>query len=273
MKTTKTQMKMETRGRPRLLPLKEIEEWKNTHGEKYNDPKAIKFVQSLLQRELIKSSEVVAAYLLYESAVSRINACKYNLGIYAKISCDWDDAEVMVLDIIFHKKEMWVEWIKQSIYYEETNKQCFRASIDRIDAQKNYTLSNIQMLSVKDNVIKATARPHYLFNVTGIINPNSDSIQSYRRFESKQEALDSLGIKFKGDTGRLYNVKDQTYLVQSEDVTFGRKEIEEYENDDESTWYSGSMSIGVITDDLGNTYNLNLPITYPQISIRLKPKG
>jgi len=262
-------MKFETRGRPRLIEKSELEEWKQQHGEKFDDPKAIRFIQSLLQQGIIKNNEVIAAHLLHISATSRINSCKYKQGIYKAIECGWDDPQKMTLDIITRKSEMWKLWNIQTAYFEQSKEQSDRPSIDRINEKLGYSLDNIQMLSLEQNISKARRKSHFVFDVSDVLTKQG-AIPSFRKFDTKQAAVESLGIKFSGDTGRFYMVDGKTYLVQSADVTEGKKEIEEYEGEDESNWYTGWIPISIYTDEIGNKYTLRQQITYPQMKILIK---
>ncbi|MFD2118147.1 hypothetical protein ACFSTH_11805 [Paenibacillus yanchengensis] len=260
-------------GRPRLVSEDEILDWKNEHGERFDDPRAIKFVQNLLQKNIINNHEIVAAHLLYDSSVSRINACKYKKGVYADVRCDWDNPELMTLDIITKKTDMWANWITQTFYYERTDEYGDRPSVDRVGENTGYTLENLQMLSISENVFKAMAKPHYIFNVTNyVMQIPSQTPSMVIRFETKQEAVESIGLKFKGDTGRFYLNGDQAYLIQSEAVTKGEIELEEYEDEDEATWYKGSFLAESVTDQHGKRYSVTRSFIFPQVVIVLKPK-
>ncbi|WP_438351389.1 hypothetical protein ACP8HI_12500 [Paenibacillus sp. FA6] len=218
-------IKKEGRGRPRIIPLTEIESWKEEHGERFNDPRAIKFVQSLLQRRLIENSEIVAAHLLHDSTISRINACKYNTGVYYKISCDWDSSQLMTLDIILKKEDMWKAWVQQSYYYEESGEQADRPSIDRIDELKDYTLDNIQMLSIKNNVCKAIVKVLYALKIGDKYNN-----QSVEKFDSTAAMRDRFG-RIQVDTGEIVENEGQEFLIQSEDALHGKKSLDMEDKD------------------------------------------
>ncbi|WP_308638991.1 hypothetical protein [Paenibacillus silvisoli] len=261
--------KKDSRGRPRLIPQTELKKWQQEHGERFDDPKSIKYVQDLLQQGTIKNSEVVAGHLLYDSVLSRINACKYGIGIYKDIECEWVSPEVTMLDIIHFKNDMWREWIIQTLYFEQTNDKGNRPSIDRIDPEKGYSLDNIQMLSVANNAKKATAKPHYLFEVD-ISNLTGGSIAYYSciKFNTRREALQHIGIDFISDTGRFYSVNGNVYLIQSDDVTEGKKEIEEYELD-QKDWYSTYVPVAKIELNDGRVATLNQKIIFPQMTIKL----
>ncbi|MFC5401485.1 hypothetical protein [Cohnella soli] len=264
--------KVETRGRPRIFPEREIVEWQNAHGERFDDPRKIKFVQSLLQKGIITQTQIVAAHLLLNSTTSRINACKYKSGVYASVTSDWDNPEVMALDIITKHTGMWDAWVLQTAYYEQTDNHADRASIDRVDENSGYSLKNIQCLSVAENTNKATKKPHYIFEIKdNMFSGLPDDLPTYKRFETKQEAVKSLGVKVKSDNGRIYQGHDgKNYLIQSEEVTTAKRQFEEYELEDEKLWHQAWLPVGTYEDRLGNKGVLRQQIIFPYMMITLK---
>lgn len=213
-----------------LLPLTEFYQYpngkyysycKDCHSQQVQEDKqmgAMKAIEKLLELGIIKNGEVSSARTLYISCESRINACKYNSGIYKDVECDWGSPLAFMLDIIQKLPSMWQDWKIQNAIYEETGNDADRATIDRIDEFGNYTLSNIQMLSKHDNSKKATSKPCRVMIIKDL------RIQGTFEFESKKDLFSDLikaGIpinttQIKFDTGVFQEVGNGfTVLLQS----------------------------------------------------------
>ncbi|WKL03153.1 hypothetical protein Q0F98_05640 [Paenibacillus amylolyticus] len=159
----------------------------------------------------------------------------------------------------------WNEVTKE--YMKNDFKHSFRPTIDRVNEKEGYSLDNIQVLTNAENCAKATSFPHYLFTVVNTSDPSKQ--QTFRRFDSKGAAFKHIGLPYsKSDTGRFYQVGNSLFLLQSEDVTLGRVEIEEYENPEDLS-YTGSFSI-TTEHPHGGTITINRNFTYERMAIILK---
>lgn len=180
--------------------------------------RAITAIEKLLQIGIIHNNELSSARILYISCESRINACKYNTGIYKNVSCDWDSPLAFMIDIIQKLPDVWQDWKVQNAIYEECKNDSDRPTIDRIDEFGNYTLANIQMLSKHDNTKKATSKPCKV-----LIIKNLHILDTFE-FESKKEIAEKLietgipinVVKIKMDTGKIQEVGNEySILLQS----------------------------------------------------------
>jgi len=213
-----------------LLPLTEFYQYPN--GEYYSECKrchsrqvqsnkeigAMKAIEKLLELGIIKNSEVSSARTLFISCQSRINACRYNIGIYKDIKCHWESPLAFMIDIIQKLPTVWHDWKIQNAIYEETKHDSDRPTIDRIDEFGDYSLSNIQTLSKHDNSKKARSKPCRVMII------NNTKIQGVFEFESKKDLFSDLikvGIpinatQIKFDTGIFQEVGNgYTLLLQS----------------------------------------------------------
>jgi hypothetical protein len=179
---------------------------------------AMRAIEKLLELGIIKSNEISSARTLYISCESRINACKYNTGIYKDISCHWESPLAFMIDIIQKLPHVWQDWKIQNAIYEETGNDSNRATIDRIDEFGNYTLTNIQMLSKHDNSKKARSKPCRVLIIKDL------KIKGMFEFGSKKDLFNDLinaGIpihatQIKFDTGIFQEVGNgYTLLLQS----------------------------------------------------------
>ncbi|MEH7548908.1 hypothetical protein, partial [Neobacillus vireti] len=179
---------------------------------------AMRAIEKLLELEIIKNNEISSARTLYISCESRINACKYNTGIYKDISCHWESPLAFMIDIIQKLPHVFQAWKIQHAIYEETKNDSDRATIDRIDEFGNYTLANIQMLSKHDNSKKARSKPCRVLIIKDL------KIKGMFEFESKKDLFSDLikaGIpinatQIKFDTGIFQEVGNEyTLLLQS----------------------------------------------------------
>lgn len=142
-------------------------------------------VSKLIEKNIIKQREIKAALTLYSSCKSRISACK-NDKAYKHIKCFWKCPLQMIEDIILNKPLMWRDWKDQFTIYHRTKKLSDRPSIDRIDEFGNYTLGNIQMLSVMENSKKAKSKPS-----KALLVKSGNPIYSFS-FNTKKEMMKEL---------------------------------------------------------------------------------
>lgn len=249
-----------------------MKKWTEKYGESNDKVRAILFCHSAIESNMIEEEQEFAAYLLYCSVESRINSCHYGQGVYEGVHCDWDNAIVGCTDIITKKPDFWAEYVEMSkIFLENDQRLSYRPTIDRIneDPEIGYRLDNIAVLSHGDNARKALAKPHYVFEVDLLNDPfNLQANKSFRKYISKKEAVESLGLKFKTDTGRLFEANGKLYLIQSEAITLGQQEIEDYELEDENL-YKVNIPIPVV-DANGNRGIANIVATFPYMVIKLK---
>ncbi|WP_339820703.1 hypothetical protein MKZ15_06240 [Paenibacillus sp. FSL R7-0216] len=260
-------------GRPFALPPTELQKWLAKYGEQNDKPRSILFVLNAIESGLIKEEDEFAAQLLYNSMESRINSCKYGQGVYDGVYCDWSNVIDACSEVIMKRPDIWLQWCEMSkVYLRDEQKLSSRPTIDRIneDPTIGYRLFNIQVLSHGDNAKKALSKPHYVFEVDLTDSFNLRTDKKYKKYSSKKEAVESLGLSFSSDKGRLYRSNGKTYLVQSEQVTLGLKEIEEYDDANEEKWYRASIPIGTLTDQNGVEYYVGLPFIFPQMKILLK---
>ncbi|WP_046178628.1 hypothetical protein [Domibacillus tundrae] len=197
---------------------------KECHSDKVQFNKKLgveREIKKLLKLNIIKKEEVDAAKTLYVSAKSRIESCKYKIGIYGKkgIKSAYDSPFVFTKDIIETLPTFWGEWKNQNKIYEESRTRAARPTIDRIDDSKGYTLSNIQMLSKRNNTLKAASVPNKV-----IIIKNQE-VYDFIEFESKKEMNQKLieqdipikTTKIKMDTGKIQEVGNgYSLILQSE---------------------------------------------------------
>lgn len=255
----------------RLIAPEVIEKWISKYGDhNYVDYKlrALVFAEKCLHEALIVEEEKFSLYLLHGSIYSRITNCKYNVGMYKYVECEWENEEQTVLDILHMRNDFWITWKKVTEeYIKNDHKHSYRPTIDRINEQEGYRLGNIQVLTNAQNCAKATSIPHYLFTV--INKTDNTKNQTYRRFDTKAAAFKHLGLPHsKSDTGRFHRVDGSLYLLQSEDVTLGKTVIEEYECPEDLS-YSGSFSISTPHPN-GGMLTYNRGFTYEGMSIVLK---
>ncbi|WP_053361935.1 hypothetical protein [Bacillus sp. FJAT-27251] len=214
---------------------KKIEEFYLGHGKcKKCHSKKVQFnkgldsmrtINKLLDLKIIKRNEVTAARTLLISCESRINACKYNIGIYKDIDCKWSSPQFFMVDIIQKLPNVWHEWKIQNVIYEETKNDSDRPTIDRIDEFGDYTLTNIQMLSKHNNSKKARSKPCRVLII------HNKKIQGVFEFKSKKDLYKDLvkaGIpinttQIKFDTGIIQEVGNgYSILLQAKDGEIAR---------------------------------------------------
>lgn len=170
--------------------------------------RAITAVEKLLELGIIYNNEVSSAKTLYISCESRFNSCKYNVGIYKEIECEWESPLDFTIDIINKLPDFWNAWRIQNAIYDETKHDSDRPTIDRIDEFGNYTLSNIQMLSKHDNSKKAKAKPCKVLIIKNL------RMLGIVEFDSKKEMIEKLieanipinAVKIKMDTGGIQEI-------------------------------------------------------------------
>lgn len=256
----------------RVVQLEVIQDWIDTYGDhNYVDYKrrAIAFVERYYKKDSSSAEERFAAYLLHGSIYCRIVNCRHNAGIYKYIECEWEHEDKAFLELVEHKKQFWLDWKEATVKYIENDyKHSFRPTIDRISEQLNYNFQNIQVLTNAENVSKATRKPHYVFKVLDSVNP--DKSQSFCRYETKKEALKSIGLpQSYSDTGRFYQVEGSLYLIQSEDVTWGRRKLEDYETTEDLN-YSGWLPVRKTPVANGKVETVYQQFTFEQMAIILK---
>ncbi|MCP3747546.1 hypothetical protein [Paenibacillus sp. A3M_27_13] len=263
------------RGRPRILSEKEIKRWQDTYGEDIQivdyKKRAIKY--SLIAREcgLISKDEEFAYFLLYGSVNSRINNTKHGDEYYRRVPCEWTIPEETVEQIIKCKPEMWLEWKRlTAIYLEEGRPRGLRPSIDRTNEAEGYSFSNIAAMSQHDNTKRATAQPQFLIKMYDSRNPESS--RTFRKYDTKREALEAIGLsQTESDSGKYYEADGCVYLLQSSALTNGEKElIQKEDNDDKEKTYRGSILIATIEFDDGRTATISKEFTYTQSAVIIK---
>lgn len=171
------------KGRPYKVHPSEINNWIEKYGDNTYLPRAILSTQTLIENEIIKEEHEFAAYLLFKSVESRIHNCRYSVGIYEGVFCEWDVPLNGVMDIIRHKPDMWQGWIEQTkIFLENDQQQSCRPTIDRLDTDPNigYRLDNIQLLSFRENTQRAVNKPVYAFEIG---NNQSNTLATFKRYE------------------------------------------------------------------------------------------
>lgn len=213
---------------PTCKRMKKIEDFHEGHGkckkchsqqvQSNKEIGAMKAIEKLLELEIIKNSEVSSARTLYISCESRINACKYNIGIYKDVKCKWESPLAFMIDIIQKLPSVWHDWKIQNAIYDEMKNDSDRPTIDRIDEFGDYSLLNIQMLSKHDNSKKARSKPCRVMIIKDL------KIKGAFEFESKKDLFSDLlnaGIpinatQIKFDTGAFQEVGNgYTILLQS----------------------------------------------------------
>ncbi|AUO05282.1 hypothetical protein C0638_01195 [Paenibacillus sp. lzh-N1] len=263
------------RGRPRILSEKQIERWISKYGEDIQivDYKKRGIKYSLIAREsgLISEDEEFAYFLLYGSVNSRINNTKHGDEYYRRIPCEWTIPEETVEQIIKCKPEMWLEWKRLTdIYLEKGKPRGLRPSIDRTDETEGYTFSNIAAMSQHDNTQRATAQPHFLIKMYDSKNPESS--RTFRKYDTKREALKAIGLsQTESDSGKYYEADGCVYLLQSSALTHGEKElIQKEEDDNKEKTYRGSILIATIELGDGRTATISKEFTYTQSAVIIK---
>lgn len=263
------------RGRPFKLHPDELKHWTDKYSDNYNKVRTILFVNSVAESGLIGEEDEFAAYLLYDSVESRINSCKYGQGVYAGVHNDWDNVIVGCTDIISQKPDFWRDYCKMTKeFVKHDHRLAYRPTIDRIneDPEIGYRLSNITVLSHGDNAKKALSKPRFLFEIDLTDPFNVITAKGFRKYNSKQEAVEALRLKFTKDTGRLYVSNGKHYLIQSEALTYGDDELNEKYFDQEEE-YKAQLPVAVLKDDNGNEHVLNAWFTFPVMTIKLKKQA
>jgi len=112
------------------------------------------------EERLIKQEEIEDAIDLFKSCRSRIHSCKYGIGIYKDVDCDWDDPYKFLKDILTIKENkplvlsrrtiespwdtLWSDWKSQRKKYLTTNNPYDEPELDRIKGEKSpYRIGNI----------------------------------------------------------------------------------------------------------------------------------
>lgn len=176
----------------------------------------LQILEKLMEQGIINSNEVTSARTLYLSCKSRIEACKYKKGIYRNVSCDWEHPVTMMTDIIQKHPSMWQEWKVQDMLHMQTHQLNDRATIDRIDESKGYSLENIQCLSHFNNARKASSKP-----CIAMIIHNLRPVKVVE-FDSLKEAMNELHIPYAVvnisiDSGAVQDIGNgYSILLQSE---------------------------------------------------------
>lgn len=178
----------------------------------------LEFLEDCIVQNIIKSNELSAARLLLLSCKSRYEACKYNKNGYEHIKCDYDSYFDFFFKLIAID-DLWIEWKKQSIIHKQTAEQSDRPTLDRVDPLLNYTLDNLQVLSLKENVLKARQKAS-----KALVYRNGDLIGKFR-FDSKKQFYEEFNnyypsnvlnsIKF--DTATFQKLDKNTYLLLQTD--------------------------------------------------------
>lgn len=262
------------RGRPRILSEKEFERWHNSYDEDIQiidyKKRGIKYSLIAQERSLISEEEECAYFLLYGSVNSRINNTKHGDEYYRSIPCEWANPEETVEQIIKCKPEMWLEWKPlTSIYLEKRKPRGLRPSIDRTNEKEGYSFSNIAAMSQHNNTKRATTQPQFLIKMYDPRNPESS--RTFRKYDTKREALEAIGLsQTESDSGKYYEADGCVYLLQSSALTHGEKELIQKEEDDKEKTYRGSILIAIIELGDGRTATINKEFTYTQSAVIFK---
>ncbi|MBE3650480.1 hypothetical protein [Paenibacillus polymyxa] len=144
-----------------------------------------------------------------------------------------------------------------------------RPSIDRINETEGYSFSNIAAMSQHDNTSRAKAQPHFLIKMYDSRNPESS--RTFRKYDTKREALEAIGLsQTESDSGKYYEADGCVYLLQSSALTHGKKELIQKEDDDKEKTYRGSILIATIELDDGRTATISKEFTYIQSAVIIK---
>lgn len=185
-----------------------------------SEQNTLEFLEDCIAQNIVKSNEISAARLLLLSCKSRYEACKYNKNGYEQVKCDYDSYFDFFFKLIAID-DLWIEWKKQSIIHKQTSEQSDRPTLDRIDPLLNYTLDNLQVLSLKENVLKARQKAS-----KALVYRNGDLIGKFR-FDSKKHFYEELNKYYasnvinslKFDTATFQKLDKNTYiLLQTDDM-------------------------------------------------------
>lgn len=248
-------------GRPPLIPKNEQQRWHDTYAIDNLNHRAIRHINQLIDDGLFDRKHELAGYLLFSSCESRINACRYGIGIYVGVDCAWDTASQFLFDIINLLPDMWNQWIEISQQYYDAGYQLnHRPTIDRIDDKQGYNINNIQALSQADNTKKATSKPQYIF----CIDDNT-----LDRYDTRQAALDFLGLAEVSDTGTIVTVEGKRYLLQSDKLTSGDTELQDEGWDDNLPTYTMAAPCLLQLPD-GRYVTMDLTFDFQKMAMYLK---
>lgn len=146
-----------------------------------------KFLHKCIANNKLKLEHFDAADRLLISCQSRYNACKYNMGIYKDIECNYATPFEFFL-VLLDKEEFFEKWI--DLY------NCWIASgknrnalpvIDRIDEKGHYISSNVQPLTHLENTQKANSNSILFFlwkrrGLREIARGRFDSVSELKRY-------------------------------------------------------------------------------------------
>lgn len=109
---------------------------------------------------LISKDEIDDAISLFKSCRSRIQSCKYNMGIYKDVECDWDDPYQFMKDILTLRDtgisfwdSLWDDWKKQREIYLNSKDEEEKPELDRVHARRGigYKIGTVRCLSDRLN--------------------------------------------------------------------------------------------------------------------------
>lgn len=200
---------------------KECKECHSNRVQANKELEAMRAIEKLLVLGIINNNEISSARTLYLSCESRINACKYNIGIYKDIECHWKSPLAFMMDIIQELPKVWKGWKIQNAIYEETKDDSDRPTIDRKNEKGNYDISNIQMLSRQLNTKKATE--HMQGAMIMRETETNYNIIGLEIFSSKKELAKRLGVDerliYTCKPGQVIKIDD--IVIQFQDVIKG----------------------------------------------------
>ncbi|TKH44217.1 hypothetical protein C1I60_12870 [Paenibacillus terrae] len=263
-------------GRPFKVKPEVIDKWIQKYGDhNYVDYKirAINFTEKLISKKVVKYEHEYAAYLLHCSLYCRIVNCRHGAGIYKGVHCDWKSADEAFLQVLEQRKDFWEDWVRVTTDFVKNGQhRSDRPTVDRIleDGGIGYTITNIQVLTSGENSSKAKRIPHYLIKVYDSHNPKES--KTFKKYASKSEALAAIGLtQTESDCGNYFEIEGCAYLLQSEALTHGEKElIQKEEDDDKEKTYRGSILIATIELGDGRTATISKEFTYTQSAVIFK---
>lgn len=177
------------------------------------EEKIMDFLAKCIEQNVIEEGELEAARLLVMSCKSRFEACKYNKKGYKGVECNYPDFYAFFFDVI-KIDGFWNDWKKESAIYSRVGNNSSRPTIDRRDSLGNYTLDNIQVLSMGENALKASQKPCKAI----IVKDKSISLINVFEFDSKKDFTVKLGEYFPAKI--LRTIKFDTGIIQQIDNTY-----------------------------------------------------
>ncbi|WP_172249944.1 hypothetical protein [Saccharibacillus deserti] len=220
--------------------------------------RGIYFAEKANEESLISEDHKLSFFFLYGSCEKRIQACsKKSDKYYSGMQCDWNDPFVMSLDLL-NEPSFWNEWVRLSNIFESNS--CAhpkRPSIDRIDSNIGYALSNLRPLTLSENTRTATAKPNYIINL---------SKMEVTKFPQKQKAEEHIGKYLISDNGRPFMFGEDMCVLQSEKALSGEKRIKEKVASKRSR---KTTILNLETSLNGFPALLKIPISFDQVTVEI----